>query len=285
MISLLRGLMANDGNTDRPLFSLILLGIFDFVCVLNAGELYKDRQVVAGTWWLIAGVAFSVMGYYWSKIKQKIADRLVAIGRWLQDKDEPVHENTADPKLVIHRSVHDVVDDCSMGGDPAGPWKYGYSRGVGNGFNPFNVRQSDTFAGVDRWFCLESEHLGVMHNRTNHTVAGEPRTYTIPANMMHMHPGIGGYCAVIRWQCPEDGIYTIQGSWEGLDKQTNADAEVHIMRNSGDLWDTTLGGVPSVKTFLLSEPFESKDKLDFVVGQGVNWGSDSVGLKAAIRKV
>lgn len=193
---------------------------------------------------------------------------------------------TEPPKLVIHRAVYDVVGDCSMGEDPAGPWKYGYSQGVGNGFNPFKARHSDALVGVDRWFCPQvPDSLGVMHNRTAYTVGGEPPTYTIPANMMYMHSGKDGYCAVIRWQCPEDGVYTIQGSCEGLDKQTNADPEVHIMRNLGDLWHTTLGGLPSVKTFSLRESFESKDNLDFVVSQGVNWGSDSVGLKATIRKV
>jgi hypothetical protein len=188
-------------------------------------------------------------------------------------------------KLVTHRSVYDVVSDCSMGEDRPGPWKYGYCQGVGNGFNPFRVRHSDMFAGVDRWFCPESVHVGVMHNRTNHTVPGTPATYTIPANMMHMHPGLDGYCAVIRWQCPEDGTYIIEGSCEGLDKQEGADSEVHIMRGSRALWNKTLSGVPSVETFTRKESFEPGDNLDFVVSQGATWGADSVGLKATIRKV
>jgi hypothetical protein len=62
--------MSGEGNTDRPLVSIILLGVVDFVCVLKAADLYTDRRYVAGTCWLIAGVAFSVIGYYWSKIKQ-----------------------------------------------------------------------------------------------------------------------------------------------------------------------------------------------------------------------
>jgi len=189
----------------------------------------------------------------------------------------------------LRRSVYDVVRDCTMGDDPPGPWKYGYSQGVGNAFHPFNARHSDAFAGVDRWFCPEidlGQNMGVMHNRTNHTVAGVPRTYTIRADMMHMHPGEGGYCAVIRWQCPEDGIYVIQGSCDGLDKQEGADPVVHIMRNSVELWQTALvGGVPSAETFSLPKVFfESGDTLDFVVSQGATWGADSVGLKATIRK-
>ena len=188
--------------------------------------------------------------------------------------------------VALPHSVYDVVNDCSMGEDPPGPWKYGYSHGVGNSFNPFKARQSDALAGVDRWFCPERhQDLGVMYNRTAYTVSGEPPTYTIPAKIMHMHPGNGGYCAVIRWQCPEDGIYTIQGSCEGLDKQAGADPEVHIMRNLRDLWHTALGEVPSVERFSLRESFQSNDNLDFVVSQGTQWGADSVGLKATIRKV
>jgi hypothetical protein len=199
----------------------------------------------------------------------------------------PPAEKPKEPsKPVIRRSVYDVVDDCLMGEDPPGPWKYGYSQGVGNGFNLFKARSSDAFVGVDRWFCpVRHEDMGVMHNRTDYTVGGEPSTYTIPAKMMHMHPGKDGHCAVIRWQCPEDGIYTIQGSCEGLDKQLNADPEVHIMKNLCALRKKSLHGVGDVWKFEITEPFESKDKLDFVVSQGVNWGSDSVGLKATIRKV
>jgi hypothetical protein len=61
--------MASDGGTGRPLPSLILLGIVDFVCVLMAAESYRDRQFFAGIVWLIAGIASSVIGYYWPQIK------------------------------------------------------------------------------------------------------------------------------------------------------------------------------------------------------------------------
>ncbi|MGA7080199.1 MAG: hypothetical protein WBQ43_05840 [Terriglobales bacterium] len=81
--------MSSNGNTSRPLPSLILLGIFDFVCILNAGELYKDKHVIAGTWWLLAGVVFSLIGYYWTQVKRA----LVNAGTWFKKKPS---------KLVIH---------------------------------------------------------------------------------------------------------------------------------------------------------------------------------------
>ncbi len=188
---------------------------------------------------------------------------------------------------IGRKTFYDVVGDCSMGEDRLGPWKYGYSHGIGNGFSPFKARQSDWATGVDRWFCPEMPNaLGVMHNRTDSTVAGDTNSYRIRADMLHMHPGEGGYCAVIRWQCPEDGIYTIEGSCEGLDNQKDAEAEVCIMRNSVKLWQAKLvGGDPSAKAFSRpKEYFESGNTLDFVVSQGVWFGGDSVGLKATIRK-
>jgi hypothetical protein len=100
--------MSSDGNTNRPLPSLILLGIFDFVCVLNAGELYKDKKFVAGTWWLLAGVVFSVVGYYWQQIKRKLGAWLLASGHRLQGTSEtaatedkaPVDKTTVDGILA-----------------------------------------------------------------------------------------------------------------------------------------------------------------------------------------
>jgi hypothetical protein len=115
MNTLLRSLMSSDTNTNRPLLSLILLGIFDFVCVLEAGDLYKDRKFVEGTWWLIAGVAFSVIGYYWTQIKQGLGERLAAIGHLLQaPKAEPEPIKPVRLKII---SAHWGIEGL-IGGDP-----------------------------------------------------------------------------------------------------------------------------------------------------------------------
>ena len=101
MISLLRGLMSSDGNTNRPLPSLILLGIFDFVCVLTAADLYKDRKFFTGTLWLAAGLAFSMIGYYWTQIKQRTG-RLIANLR-ARLRAEP-------SKLIIHSANYRAIE-------------------------------------------------------------------------------------------------------------------------------------------------------------------------------
>lgn len=293
-----RILMADD--LPNKYFAPVLLEMFAlafaFACV---------DAIVAGKSWrswsgsLVVALVLSSCGFKWPWVKEKIAGLSVRtkIADWLESlarrinpavlsQDKRTGTLTTTLNKAGARLSFDVVGDCSMSDDPAGPWKYGYSHGVGKDFNPFKARHSDALDGVDRWFCPERhEDLGVMHNRTDHTVVGEPATYTVPANMMHMHPGQGGCCAVIRWECPENGTYTIEGSFEGLDKNQNADPEVHILKNLDHLWNVTLRGVCTVGTFTITKHLQVKDNLDFVASQGTDWGSDSVGLQARIMKV
>ena len=74
MISVLRGLMSGDANTNRPFISLVLLGIVDWVCILIGCELIKERQVVTGIIWIVVGLSSGLIGYYWLQIKERIAN-------------------------------------------------------------------------------------------------------------------------------------------------------------------------------------------------------------------
>jgi hypothetical protein len=74
MNSLLRGLMASDGNTNRPFPSLILLGIVDFCCILIRLEQINVGKIASGAIWIGAGIGSGLIGYYWPQIKQTIAN-------------------------------------------------------------------------------------------------------------------------------------------------------------------------------------------------------------------
>jgi len=93
--------MASDANTNRPLLSLILLGIVDFVCILMAAEASRDKHFHEAAIWLIAGIASSAVGYYWSQVKRAIA----SVGTWFRKKPS---------KLVIHWANYRAVEN---GGD------------------------------------------------------------------------------------------------------------------------------------------------------------------------
>ncbi|HTX37203.1 MAG TPA: AAA family ATPase [Bryobacteraceae bacterium] len=185
----------------------------------------------------------------------------------------------------------DAFADFSIGSNPAGSWAYGYSHKLGGEFRLHTSKQFDVLPGVDSWFSPEIRYLGVLHNRTGATVAGNPPTYTAPHDMLLMHPGEGGVYDVVRWTCQQEGQYNVQGLFSGLDTQTHvADIDVHILANSTPLpahFDT-LHGIGTQAPFVLRNiPLKEGDTLDFIVGIGPkrSHGSGSTGLKATITQL
>jgi hypothetical protein len=93
MISLLRGLMASDGNTNRPFPSLLLLGIFDFCCILIGLEQISVHKITSGIIWIAIGVVSGLIGYYWPQIwrtkKRKISAPAFEI---IFDPNNPGHQ-------------------------------------------------------------------------------------------------------------------------------------------------------------------------------------------------
>jgi hypothetical protein len=97
MNSLLRGLMASAGNTDRPLPSLILLGIVDFCCILIGLEQISVSKISSGAIWITVGIGSGLIGYYWSQIKRAIAN----VGTRFKKKPS---------KLVIHWANYQAIE-------------------------------------------------------------------------------------------------------------------------------------------------------------------------------
>lgn len=184
--------------------------------------------------------------------------------------------------------LFDVVADFSIVSNPAGPWSYGYSKTLGGEFVLHTTRQVDVFPGVDRWSSPQVERcIGVMHNRRGTPVPGPERTYAVPPDMLHMHPGEGGIYDVIRWTCPRSGQYGVEGLFCGLDVSTDiADTDVHVMSLTNPLFGGELYGLGTQRPFTVDIHLDAGDTLDFVVGVGPSGshGSDSTGLKATITQ-
>jgi hypothetical protein len=58
---------------DGRAWIVVFLAIVDFCCVLQAAERYDRGQVLVGTYWLVAGVVFSVAGYKWPAVRKHAA--------------------------------------------------------------------------------------------------------------------------------------------------------------------------------------------------------------------
>jgi hypothetical protein len=192
----------------------------------------------------------------------------------------------------------DAVADFTIASDSSGDWSYGWSRSpVAAPFTCHSELKEDFFPGIDwRGSSQVASDLGIMHNRTGMVAPGIPPTYTIPHDMLHMHPGAGGEYDVVRWTCPRSGRYAIRGRFAGLDTQTHiADSDVDVVVNSSvSLFKVRMPTVTPVLSGIGSElPFTfdnirltSGDTVDFVVGVGPSrsHGADSTGLQAKINE-
>jgi RHS repeat-associated protein len=199
-----------------------------------------------------------------------------------------VDSNSAAPTAA---GTFDAVNDFSIGSNPAGAWSYGYSMILGGPFVLHNTGTVNYFPGVDRWSSPAVDPaIGIMHNRTGSTVQGNPPTYAIPPDMLHMHPGQGtgpgGIYDIVRWTAPFAGSYTVQGEFAGLDTVTSvADTDVHILINStNDIFDSVLNGVGTQASFSRNINVNAGDTVDFLVGDGPSghFQNDSTGLKVTL---
>ncbi|HKN71448.1 MAG TPA: nucleotide-binding protein [Terriglobales bacterium] len=185
-------------------------------------------------------------------------------------------------------TIFDAVADFSIDQNPKGAWSYGYSKTIGGPFLLHTTRVPDVFGGkVDRWSSPAVEpNIAVMRNKSDSTIPGDPPTYEIPPDVIHMHPGEGGIFDIVRWTCPQSGQYSIQGAFRGLDGGAAADVDVHVTRNStAELFSEVLLG-PSApeKRFALNCSLGRNETLDFMVGVGPSGshGSDSTGFRVRI---
>jgi hypothetical protein len=62
-------------ETDRRYWMVIFLAIVDFCCVLLALERYDKGDIRVGTYWLLAGIALSLLGWKWPQIKHRFGGK------------------------------------------------------------------------------------------------------------------------------------------------------------------------------------------------------------------
>ena len=80
--------------------------------------------------------------------------------------------------------LSDAVADFSIASNPAGLWRYGYSRALGGEFNLHTAKGIDIYQGVNGWGSPQvQENLWVMHNGAGATITGNPPSYTIPPEL------------------------------------------------------------------------------------------------------
>jgi len=160
---------------------------------------------------------------------------------------------------------------------PVGVWSYGYYNfPLVPASNPcFLLTLPGPISGVDAWRAPAFGEVGVYHNPSAAAVsfitASDNAIYQ--PGQLGMHPGPNDQYGVVQFTVPANGLYTIHGTFVGLDPGTNTLAD--LLRNNVPVFfppKNVAFGVPVPLSFgpvLLN----AGDTLSFAAGGNYAFGS------------
>jgi hypothetical protein len=121
--------------------------------------------------------------------------------------------------------------------NPNGVWTYGYEFvPIGSPFNLLTLPiplPSVPGPVVDSWQSPAFGAVGVFHNGTAavQSLTIGPETSLFNSGMLAMHAGPNDEYGMVEFTAPANGIYTIQGTFEGIDTAGTASA-VYLLHNN-----------------------------------------------------
>ena len=176
--------------------------------------------------------------------------------------------------------------------NPNGVWTYGYeSVPLGSIFKlltlPLPVPSSPGPA-IDSWQSPAFGTLGVYHNGTaaSQSVTLGPETSLFNSGMLAMNTGPNDEYGIVQFTAPANGLYTIQGVFEGI-ATAGTSSDVHLLWNNAVVaTGNVLGFGPPSDVPLSSGPFllNPGDTLAYAVG-GVPFNSMTALIDAQVNAV
>lgn len=160
--------------------------------------------------------------------------------------------------------------------NPNGVWTYGYeSVPIGSPFKLLTLPiplPSVPGPVVDSWQSPAFGAVGVFHNGTAavQSLTIGPETSLFNSGMLAMHAGPNDEYGMVEFTAPANGIYTIQGTFEGIDTGGTASVVYLLHNNVVVATGNVLGFGPGSDVPLASGPFllNFGDTLAYAVGGG-----------------
>jgi hypothetical protein len=170
------------------------------------------------------------------------------------------------------------------GNNPGGAWVFG-SRAGSAGFVPFTVSDVRYGSRMLMWAATNGGFPYVGRNTTN--VSQSAQTFTLPPDLLNLHPGPNGELSVVRWTAPLGGMIHLEGHFKGLDPGTSTAVSlkhngVELLASSGRSITGNTGAAAN-SPFSLDQTVLPGDVIEFSVGMGPNgYFGDSTGLVATV---
>ena len=123
--------------------------------------------------------------------------------------------------------------------NPNGVWSYGLETvPLGSPFNLFTLGTTIPASPgptIDAWLSAPlGTFMGVFHNGTaaaQTVTTGASETSLFQPGMLAMNAGPNDEYAMVQFTAPANGIYTIQGTFEGIDIATTV-SSVYLLKNN-----------------------------------------------------
>lgn len=185
------------------------------------------------------------------------------------------------------QAIWSAVADFTATSNPAGAWSYGWEGFLGAPLNLYTVTDTTSVPGMNAWLeegAYPYNPPYVARNVTTATICYE--MYCVPPAYLHFHPSSNAHYSVVRWTAPNQGSYTLEGEFIGLDYGGPTTTDVHVLVNS-----KLLLFVGQIDSFNRPLPFRGTvvlgagDTVDFAVGFGTDGsnGDDSTGIRCLIK--
>ncbi len=145
-----------------------------------------------------------------------------------------------------------------------------------------------TSSGVNEWNTGTSDTDQVIFNPTANAINFSGTT-SIAAGQLGLIPGTSGAYSVVRWTAPAAGVYTVSGTFSGLDT-TPTDSDVHVLSDNLPIFNSTVttSGTGSNTTATETISLPTGGTIDFLVGSNSNAAAaatDATGLTASVTSV
>jgi hypothetical protein len=182
-------------------------------------------------------------------------------------------------------TIYDAVKDFSIKSNPSGVWAYLY---LDNNTLPYKHHDYEKVPGLDNWSADTAYPNGatIAKNKTGQTVILDNGVVTFPPDYLLMDAESSGeFGAVVQFQAPVAGTYTVKGSFLGLASPEAEHNNVFIVKDSEetgpDLFFAKVGSGKE-KKFDFTVTLTAGEPLFFQATRTLRKKLNDVGLKAKI---
>ena len=185
--------------------------------------------------------------------------------------------------LPISAQTYDAENDFSTVSNPSpgGIWRYGWSDDL---TSPLVLYDEFVPRANDIWHDPDNSNPTFLTPLVEHNPDDAP-SGPHPPHSLSLHPSEDGDYSHVRFTAPESGSYSITAAFSAI---SGASTDVHILVNNAlpTLFSGFVAG-PDGEEFTSAAPIalEAGDTIDFAVGYGGDFLSDSTRLEASITLV